>query len=141
MPGQHFEDAAMCTAAVPLWTPTSPQQGWLTCASVPTPLEQWPLCAGRRRAVSWSATAAGTRAVPPSPHRPVASLAHICCKPAAHTVQPCHSLPGTQSRSEQHLCSGAAVHTALCTAQAALSSTSAHRDDSLSSRDLPGSLH
>ena len=47
--------SAMCVAAVPLWMPASPHRGWLTCASVPTPLEQWPLCAGRRRGVSWSA--------------------------------------------------------------------------------------
>ena len=80
------------SAAVPLWTPAPPQRGWLTCASVPTPLEQWPLCAGRRRAVSWSAMAARIRAVFPSPHRPASAATrtlHISAASLPHTyVQP-----------------------------------------------------
>ena len=93
-------------AAVPLWTPASPQRGWRICASVPTPLEQWPLCAGRRRGVSWSAMAARIRAVFPSfrtdpasaatrtLHISAASLPHTQCSLSlapAHTGRPIHS--------------------------------------------------
>lgn len=84
----------------------SPQRGWLTCASVLQPLEQWPLYAGRRRGVSWSA-----RQQEQEPSLRPAQACHepctLCCRPAAHTGRPC-----TQS---------------LCTAQTALSSTSIHR--------------
>ena len=138
----------MRTAAVPLWTPTSPQRGWLTCASVLQPLEQWPLCAGRRRAISWSATAAGARAVPPSFRTDPASAAtrtlHTLLHwPLPHTQCSLPLAPGTQGprptrrpdsavrRRAAMPCSPSAQH------RAALSSTSARRDDSLSSHDLP----
>ena len=81
-------------AAVPLWTPASPQRGWLICASVPTPL---------RAVKPFVSLAAGTRAVPLSPRRPATSLAHSAAHSAAHTVQPCHSLPGTQGDDDDDL--------------------------------------
>ena len=131
----------MRTAAVPLWTPTSPQRGWLTCASVLQPLEQWPLCAGRRRAISWSATAAGARAVPPSFRTDPASAAtrtlHTLLHwPLPHTQCSLPLAPGTQGprptrrpdsavrRRAAMSCSPSAQH------RAALSSTSARRDGS-----------
>ena len=109
-----------CAAAVPLWTPASPQRGWLTCASVPTPLRAVASVCGRRRAVSWSAMAAGARAVFPSPHSPCLrsheNLAHICCiglcrihkcsLPLApgHTGRPIHSPLQRGSNPMQSLC-------------------------------------
>ena len=108
----------MCTAAVPLWTPASPQRGWLIYVSVPTPLEQWPLCAGRRRGVSWSATAARIRAVPPSPPRPATRTLHtllhgLCCiHKCSLPLAPGHTGRPARSPSAQH--------------RAALSSTSVH---------------
>ena len=118
LPGQRFEDAAMCTAAVPLWTPASPQRGWLTCASVPTPLEQWPLCAGSRRGVSWSATAAGTRAVPPSSRRPATRTLHTLLHTLPHTyVQPITRSRAHRAASTQPSAAGQPCTQSLCTAQ------------------------
>ena len=86
-----------------------PQRGWLTCASVPTPLEQWPSVSrwprqGRRLLV---ATAARTRAVPPPPHRPCLCSHEpctLCRRPAAYISAACHSLPGTQGGQHTALC-------------------------------------
>ena len=83
-PGQHLRETPRCV----LLRCLSGCRLLLSEAgrSVPLcrqPLEQWPLCAGRRRAVSWSTMAARIRAVPPSPHRPCLcsheNPAHICC--------------------------------------------------------------
>ena len=143
LPGQHCEDAAMCCCGASL-----------DAGSSSTRLADLCLCADAPRAVAsvcWPqtgsllvATAAGTKAVPPSPHRPAASPAH----PAAglpHTRAAVPLAPGTQGgqRADPTLREekGSNPTQSLCTAQTALSSTSARRDDSLSSHDLPGSLH
>ena len=134
-------DVHCCGASVDAGFSSTRLADLCLCADAPRAVAS--VC-GRRRAVSWSATAAGTRADPPSPCRPVASLAHICCKPAAHIRAAYHSLPGTQGGQYTALCSeekGSSARSPSAQYRAALSSTSARRDDSLSSHDLPGSLH
>ena len=119
LPGQRFEDAAMCM---------------LRCLSgrrlLPTRLADLCLCADAPRAVAsvcWPQTGRLLRQ-PGSRNKSRPSVpAQACREPCTlcrtHSAA-CHSLPGTQGGQYTALCSGAAVHAALCTAQAALSSTS-----------------
>ena len=110
-PGQPCEDAAMCTAAVPLWTPAPPQRGWRIYVSVLTALEavkpfvlRWPASfsqAAKTRAASLaSATAARTRAVFPSFRTDPASAAtrtlHMSAAGLPHTRAAVPLAPGTQ---------------------------------------------
>ena len=84
------------------------------------------LCAGQDKGSLLVATAARIRAVFPSFRTDPASAAtrtlHISAAvaSAAHTVQPCHSLPGTQGGQHTALCSekkGSNPMQSLCTAQ------------------------
>ena len=91
-PGQHFEDPR-CVAAVPLWTPASPQRGWLTCASVLHSPSSSSLCVLAADGASPGQPGSRNKGcLSVFPRRPAASLAHS----AAHISAACHSLPGTQ---------------------------------------------
>ena len=122
--------SAMCVAAVPLWMRLLPTRLADLCFCTAQPLgavkpfvSRWPASfaqpgQGQRLLVS---PAAGTRASlhPCTP----------CCTPCRTHSAACHSLPGTQGprptrRPDSAVRRRAAVHTALCTAQAALNSTS-----------------
>ena len=103
------------------------QRGWRICASVPTPLEQWPLCAAADGASPGQPGSRNKGCPSVFPHRSCLCSHEPCtpcCTPCRTHSAACHSLPGTQGGQHTALCSGAAVHAAICTAQAALSSTS-----------------
>ena len=123
--------SAMCCCGASLDAGFS-QRGRLTCASVlHSPRAVASVC-GRRRGVSWSARQQ-------EQGLSLRLSAQICLcshEPCTYLLQAyrthsaaCHSLPGTQGprptrRPDSAVGRRAAVHTALCTAQAALSSTS-----------------
>ena len=115
LPGQRFEDPRCvllrCLPGCRL-LPTRPADLCL-CAAQPSSSG---LCVRPQTGRLLVSPAAGTRAslVP----------AHPAAHSAAHTVQPITRSRAHRAASAQTLCSGAAVHAALCTAQAALSSTS-----------------
>ena len=108
--------SAMCCCGASLGAGFS-QRGWRICASVPTPLEQWPLCAAADGASPGQPGSRNKGCPSVFPHRSCLCSHEPCtpcCTPCRTHSAACHSLPGTQGGQ----------HTALCTAQAALSSTS-----------------
>ena len=121
-PGQRFEDGAICTAAVPLWMPASPQRGWLTCASVPTPLEQWPSVCWQQTGSLLVSYGSRNKSCPSVfPHRPCLcsheNPAHPAAQPAAHTVQPATRSWAHRAASTQPSAAGSSAMQSLCTAQ------------------------
>ena len=79
------------------------QRGWRICASVPTPLEQWPLCAAADGASPGQPGSRSKSCPSVFPHRPC-----LCShENLAHSAA---SLPHTQGGQHTALCSGAAVH-------------------------------
>ena len=90
-----------CAAAVPLWTPASPQRGWLTCASVPTPLRAVASVCGRRRAVSCVSHGSKNKSC-------LSVSAQTCREPCTlcrtHSCSHANSLPGTQGGQRAALC-------------------------------------
>ena len=123
---QHLARAAlrgwrdMCCCGASLDAGFS-QRGRLICASVlhsPHQSSKAICVAGRRRGVSWSATAARIRAVFPSFRTdPATSLAHPAAYSAAHTVQPATRSWAHRAASTQPSAAGSSAMQSLCTAQ------------------------
>ena len=89
LPGQHCEDGAMCCCGASLGA-APPQRGWLTCASVPTAPRAVAVCVLAADGPSPGQPGSRNKSCPSVfPHRPCLcsheNLAHVCCRPAAHT--------------------------------------------------------
>lgn len=113
------------------------QRGWRICASVPTAPRAVASVCGRRRAVSWSTMAAGIRASLVPAQACHENLAHSAAGLPHTYVQPITRSRAHRAASTQPSAVGQQCTQSLCTAQTALSSSSARRDGSLSSHGLP----